>query len=112
MARFVAVLIVVGVLLAVLAFVGISAEQAGQFVVQFIGGMVGLGAVVNKKDVFLTVYSRKEDGNCAIVICLLLVAVAVLFVVVLAGSTSGDGSIVTTLACSVFDKSKAPAPCN
>ena len=112
MARFLALVVVAFVALAILAFVGISPEQALQFVAHFIGGLVGLGAVVNKKDVFLTVYNCKEDGNCAIVICLLLVAVAVLFVVTLAGSTSGDGSIVTTLACSVFDKSKAPAPCH
>ncbi len=109
MAKLVALVVVVGVMLAILSFVGMSPEQA----LRFVGGFFGLGMALNsKKDAFMAVYNCKEDGNCAIVICLLLVAVAVLFVVTLAGSTSGDGSIVTTLACSVFDKSQAPAPCH
>ncbi len=112
MAKFFALVVLLAVVLSILAFVGISPEQALQFVAHFIGGLAGLSTVMIKKDAFMAVYGRKEDGNCAIVICLLLVAVAVLFVVTLAGSTSGDGSIVTTLACSAFDKSKAPAPCH
>jgi hypothetical protein len=104
MAKLVAFVVVVGVLLAVLAFVGMSVEDA----VKSVLGVLGLGMAFGNRGVQFFPPSRKgEDGFVGVIIALLgLVAV-----VLLLAAASGNTDVLKDLVCAFVENGQMPAVC-
>ena len=105
MAKFVALLVVVGVVLAILAFVGMSVEDAMKSVLS----VLSIGAVLkSNKDEFATVYYNRKDENngeggfMAIIVILALFVFVILVVLPalqLQGNLNPGCAVIKTVAC-------------